>query len=215
MFLSIAQTISIGAQRRTCRLLMIHGSTFHRTSVHPDCHLEYPCQPAISSRRHVPTAGSAHSQVDSCTDVIYRYPPQPQTISRSLHPFRRCIMTTPQVDLERIAKLQSRHQIVLIVLSVVVALSTLVTWKSVAALREANEAQRQAAATRRTDAPAKGAFIRRPSASQQSAADSEPRRASTFSSGRERATDRQPSAEAPRSTQVAGANTTVERPGRQ
>jgi len=48
---------------------------------------------------------------------------------------------------ERISKVQGRQQTVVIVLSVVLALSTAVytwiTWQSVAAMREANEIQRQ------------------------------------------------------------------------
>jgi hypothetical protein len=48
---------------------------------------------------------------------------------------------------ERISKAQGRQQLVLIILSVVVALSTAaytwITWQSVAAMREANEIQRQ------------------------------------------------------------------------
>jgi len=48
---------------------------------------------------------------------------------------------------ERISKAQGRHQLVLVVLTVVVAASTVaytwITWQSVAAMREANEIQRQ------------------------------------------------------------------------
>lgn len=48
---------------------------------------------------------------------------------------------------ERISKAQGRQQLVLVILTVVVAVSTVaytwITWKSVAAMREANEIQRR------------------------------------------------------------------------
>jgi len=72
-------------------------------------------------------------------------------------------MTPTDPDLARIAKLQARHQNILIVLSVVVAVSAMVAWKSMSTLHEFNELQKQSLAGRKPDAPAKTALTRRPS----------------------------------------------------
>jgi hypothetical protein len=67
-------------------------------------------------------------------------------------------MTPTDPDLARIAKLQARHQNILIVLSVVVAVSAMVAWKSMSTLHEFNELQKQSLAGRKPDAPAKTAL---------------------------------------------------------
>ena len=127
-------------------------------------------------------------------------------------------MTPTDPDLARIAKLQARPQNILIVLSVVVAVSARVAWKSMSTLREFNELQKQSVAARKPDSPAKTAMTRRPSVRQLSEAHSEPRQPtkSTWnkqprSEDQNVATDTPPS----RSTQVAGANTFLGRAGRQ
>jgi hypothetical protein len=127
-------------------------------------------------------------------------------------------MTPSDPDLARISKLQARHQNILIVLSVVVAVSAMVTWKSASTLRELNELQKQSLAGRKVDAPAKTALTRRPNVRQLGDAGNEPRRAAKSSWNRQQPSeDQNATAEtAPqRSTQVAGANTVLGRAGRQ
>ena len=127
-------------------------------------------------------------------------------------------MTPSDSDLARIAKLQARHQNILIVLSVVVAVSAMVAWKSTSTLREFNELQKQAVAGRKADAPAKTAMTRRSSVRQPSEARSEPRQPARSTWNRQPRSEDQNAAvdTAPaRSTQVAGANTLLGRAGRQ
>ena len=127
-------------------------------------------------------------------------------------------MTPSDPDLARISKLQARHQNILIVLAVVVAVCAMVTWKSVSTLREFNELQKQSLAVRKPDASAKTAMTRRPSVRQLGDAGSEPRRAAKSSWNKQQpGEDQNATADtAPqRSTQVAGANTVVVRAGRQ
>ena len=127
-------------------------------------------------------------------------------------------MTPSDPDLARISKLQARHQNILIVLSVVVAASAMVAWKSLSTLREFNELQKQSIAGRKVDAPAKTALTRRPSVRQFGEAGSEPRRAAKSSWNRQQPSEDQKATadSAPaRSTQVAGANTVTARAGRQ
>ena len=64
-------------------------------------------------------------------------------------------MTASYEELQQIVKSQKRQQVALIVLSVVLAGSTIVTWKSVAAMREANEMQKQMLESRKVSATPK------------------------------------------------------------
>ncbi len=52
-------------------------------------------------------------------------------------------MSVSQEDLEPIARMQRRQQVVVLVLAAAVFVSAAVTWSAVGALREANEVQRQ------------------------------------------------------------------------
>jgi|KBSMisStandDraft_5_1062788.scaffolds.fasta_scaffold754329_3 hypothetical protein len=127
-------------------------------------------------------------------------------------------MTPTDPDLARIAKLQARHQNILIVLSVVVAVSAMVAWKSMSTLHEFNELQKQSLAGRKPDAPAKTALTRRPSVRQLGDAGNEPRPAAKSSWNKQQPSQDQnaTAGSAPaRSTQVAGANTVAVRAGRQ
>ncbi|HYL18930.1 MAG TPA: hypothetical protein VEV20_09615 [Burkholderiales bacterium] len=126
-------------------------------------------------------------------------------------------MTPSDPDLARISKLQARHQNILIVLSVVVAASAMVAWKSLSTLREFNELQKQSVAGRKVDAPAKAALTRHSSVRQLGDAGGEPRHAAKSSWKQQRSEDPSATADtAPaRSTQVAGANTVAVRAGRQ
>jgi hypothetical protein len=127
-------------------------------------------------------------------------------------------MTQTDPDLARIAKLQARHQNILIVLSVVVAVSAMVTWKSVATLRELNEQQKQSVAARKPDTPAKTATTRRSSVRQPSEARSEPSKPAKSTWNKQPRSEEQTAtvdAAPAHGTQVAGANTVVVRAGRQ
>ena len=127
-------------------------------------------------------------------------------------------MTTSDPDLARIAKLQARHQNILIVLSVVVAVSAMVAWKSMSTLREFNELQKQSAVGRKAELPAKTALTRHSSVRPLSDAGSEPRHATKSSWNRpQRSEDQNATVDtaSARSTQVAGANTVAVRAGRQ
>jgi hypothetical protein len=127
-------------------------------------------------------------------------------------------MTPTDPDLGRIAKLQARHQNILIVLSVVVAVSAMVAWKSMSTLREFNELQKQSLAGRKPDSSAKTAMTRHPSVRQLGDAGSEPRHAAKSTWNRQqRAEEQSATVDTPpaRSTQVAGANTVAVRAGRQ
>jgi dihydrodipicolinate reductase len=127
-------------------------------------------------------------------------------------------MTPSDPDLARIAKLQARHQNILIVLSVVVAVSAMVTWKSVTTLRELNEQQKQSVAAHKPDAPAKTALTRHSTVRQPSEARSEPRQPAKSTWNRQPRSEEQSATVdslPARSTQVAGANTVAVRVGRQ
>ena len=63
-------------------------------------------------------------------------------------------MTSSSIELEQIARSQTRQQILLIILCIVLAASTVITWRSVRVMREANEIQRQLL-TQQADAPPK------------------------------------------------------------
>ena len=69
-------------------------------------------------------------------------------------------MTSSSIELEQIARSQTRQQILLIILCIVLAASTVITWRSVRVMREANEIQRQLL-TQQADAPPKGPQKRR------------------------------------------------------
>jgi hypothetical protein len=84
-------------------------------------------------------------------------------------------MTASYEELQQIVKSQKRQQVALIVLSVVLAGSTVVTWKSVAGMREANEMQKQMFESRKVSAAPKAA-VRRSNARPDTQANAESRR---------------------------------------
>ena len=52
-------------------------------------------------------------------------------------------MTSSSIELEQIAKSQTRQQILLVIVCILLIVSTICTWKSVSATREANALQKQ------------------------------------------------------------------------
>jgi hypothetical protein len=52
-------------------------------------------------------------------------------------------MTASSIELEQISRSQTRQQILLIILCILVAASTVATWRSASALREANKLQKE------------------------------------------------------------------------
>ena len=124
-------------------------------------------------------------------------------------------MTQSNPELAHIAKVQARHQKILIVLSVLVTLSTIVTWKSVKLMREANDLQRQSLNERRAQVPAKSPVAAHTNARRTNAAASEPRPVSNPPGAQQRTSERPTAVEATRGTQLAGAKPFGERFGRQ
>ncbi len=84
-------------------------------------------------------------------------------------------MTSSSRELEQIAKSQARQQILLIIVCIVLLASTIATWRSVSAMREANQIQRQLL-TEKADAPSKSPQKRRGSVRSTTKASAESRR---------------------------------------
>ena len=72
-------------------------------------------------------------------------------------------MMPSSIELEQISRSQTRQQVLLIILCIVLAASTITTWQSARAMRESNEIQRQLLA-QTADAPSKGPQKRHASA---------------------------------------------------
>jgi len=125
-------------------------------------------------------------------------------------------MTASYEELQQIVKSQKRQQVALIVLSVVLAGSTIVTWKSVSAMREANEMQKQMLESRKVSAAPK-ATVRRSSARPDTQASVESRRppGSTQSGAQKRISDRTAAIDSAIDVPVPAARTPLDRPGRQ
>jgi hypothetical protein len=125
-------------------------------------------------------------------------------------------MTASYEELQRIVKSQKRQQVALIVLSVVLAGSTAVAWKSVAAMREANEMQKQMLESRKVSAAPKAA-VRRSNPRPDTRANAESRRpqASTQPGAQKRISDRTAAIDSAIDVPVPTARTPLDRPGRQ
>jgi hypothetical protein len=125
-------------------------------------------------------------------------------------------MTASYEELQQIVKSQKRQQIALIVLSVVLAGSTIVTWKSVAAMREANEIQKQMLESRKVSSAPK-ATLRRSNAHPDTQANAESRRppSSTQPSAQKRIGDRTAAIDSATDVPLPSTRAPVDRPGRQ
>jgi hypothetical protein len=125
-------------------------------------------------------------------------------------------MTPSYEELERMVKSQKRQQVALIVLSVVLAGSTIVTWKSVAAIRAANEMQKQMLESRKVISAPKAA-VRRSNARQDTQASAESRRppGSTQRGAQKRIGDRTAAIDSAIDVPVPTTRTPLDRPGRQ
>ena len=125
-------------------------------------------------------------------------------------------MTASYEELKQIVKSQKRQQIALIVLSVALATSTVVTWKSVAALHEANEMQTQMLESRKVISAPKVA-VRRSNARPDTQANAESRRpqGSTQPGAQKRIGDRTAAIDSAIDVPVPTTRTPLDRPGRQ
>ena len=124
-------------------------------------------------------------------------------------------MTSSDEPLEKIARSQKRLQIALIVLSIVLAVSTITTWKSIAAMREANEIQRQLLGQQKADPGPKAAPVRRSSARQGSKTNTPSHGAQSRPDEQERASNRQGAVDSTPGTHIANARVLSNQPGRQ
>ena len=125
-------------------------------------------------------------------------------------------MMSSYEELKQISRSQRRQQVALIVLSVVLAVSTIVTWKSVAAMREANELQKQILESRKARSAPKAA-LRRSNPASETQARAEPHRppGSTHPSARKRMDDRSAAIDSAPSAPPPSTRALPDRPGRQ
>jgi hypothetical protein len=124
-------------------------------------------------------------------------------------------MTPSDEELKQISRSLARHKIALIVLSVIVAASTIVTWKSVAAMRAANEIQRQLLAPQKADGTPKAGQARRSSARSATKSSVESLRSPGVPGAGERIGNRQPVIDSTPGARVADTRAAADRPGRQ
>ena len=124
-------------------------------------------------------------------------------------------MTSSDEHIEQIARLQSRQRIALIVLSISLAVSTIVTWKSLDTMREANELRRQLRAAQTADPAPKSARERRSGSRAGINANSELRRPTSLPGGQQRAANREAVIPGNAGTNVASAHAQGDHPGRQ
>jgi hypothetical protein len=122
-------------------------------------------------------------------------------------------MMSPEEQLEKIAKSQSRQQMALIVLSIVLAASLIVTWKSLTTMREANALQREQLVQQKPDPAPQAAptrkSIARPHVKANASAETH-----ASPSNKERTIEKEASTPSA-STNIASARTVPERQGRQ
>jgi hypothetical protein len=124
-------------------------------------------------------------------------------------------MTSSSRELEQISRSQARQQILLIILCILVAASTIVTWKSIRATRETNEVQRQLLAEQ-ADAPPKGLQKkRRASARPLTKVSAEPSRSPSLRRGQDGTSGRQVVTDSPARADLADTHIVLARPGRQ
>lgn len=125
-------------------------------------------------------------------------------------------MVSSYDELKQISRSQKRQQLALMILSVVLAASTIVTWKAVGAMREANTIQKEVLESRKESAPRKAA-LRRPNArlENQASSDSQRPRGSTRSSAQKQAVDQPAAAESAPRAPFNNTQALMARPGRQ
>jgi hypothetical protein len=123
-------------------------------------------------------------------------------------------MTPSCRELEQISKSQTRQQILLIILCIVLAASTIITWKSARAMREASEIQRQLLA-QTADAPSKGPQKRHASARPATKASTQSRRSPSLRHEVEETGNRQAMTERTARADLTSAHALLVRPGRQ
>jgi hypothetical protein len=124
-------------------------------------------------------------------------------------------MTSSDEQLQKIATSQKRQQVALILLSIVLAASTVVTWKSVAAMREANEIQRQLLPQQKADPGPKAAPVRRSSARAESKTNTQSHGPQSLAGEQERIGSRQGAVDSTPGTHIANAGALPKQPGRQ
>jgi hypothetical protein len=121
-------------------------------------------------------------------------------------------MTSSSIELEQIARSQTRQQVLLIVVCILLIASTIATWKSVSAMREANQIQRQLLAER-AEAPARSPQKRQASTRPASKASADSRR--TRSARAEAGSGRQATLDGTVPADPAATHALVARSGRQ
>lgn len=122
-------------------------------------------------------------------------------------------MTSSSRELEQIAKSQTRQQILLIIVCVVLLASTIATWRSVSAMREANQIQKQLL-TQQADAPPKSPQKRRVSVRPASKASDESNRSRSVR-GAQEGSSRQAMADSTAPAEATTTHTIMARSGRQ
>jgi hypothetical protein len=125
-------------------------------------------------------------------------------------------MTSSYEELKQISRSQKRQQVALAVLSIALAASTIITWKAVAAMREANEIHKQLIESRKPGSTAK-ATLRKPNLRAETRADADPHHAPglTHPGGQKRTVERPAPAGSAPNAPLAATNTLLARPGRQ
>jgi hypothetical protein len=123
-------------------------------------------------------------------------------------------MTSSSIELEQIAKSQTRQQILLIILCLVLAASTVITWRSVRVMREANEIQRQLL-TQQADVPPKSPQKRRASVRAANNTSTESHRSRSVRSGAEASSSQQKMADSTAPTDLTNTHAMMVRTGRQ
>ena len=122
-------------------------------------------------------------------------------------------MMSPEEQLDRIAKSQSRQQIALIVLSIVLVASLIVTAKSLLAMREANALQREQLSLQKPE-PAPEVAPTRKASSRPHVKANASAQTHASASNKERTVEKEASTPAA-STNIASARALPERQGRQ
>jgi hypothetical protein len=125
-------------------------------------------------------------------------------------------MTASYEELKQIVKSQKRQRVALMVLSVVLAASTIVTWKSLTAMRETNEIQKQMLESRKAG-PASKAALRRSNARPETQANAESRRPAgpTQPGTQKRIGDRTAAIDSATDVPLPSTRAPLNRPGRQ
>jgi hypothetical protein len=122
-------------------------------------------------------------------------------------------MMSPEEQLAKVAKSQSRLQIALIVVSVVLVATLIITWKSLTAMHEANALQREQLSMQKTEPAPQAAPAKRPGSRTRAKA-SPNSETHTSSSAKERTSEREAAMPGTTGTTIASARA-PERQGRQ